>query len=151
MDEVNETPQVSWWTIMLMNWQSRLWAVEHWVITHPIGLHFCPSCSGYFREACMTLPDMCEACYARSYGVPVAQESPAFALSALGEYVQDYSEVRATCACGQPIAVMQIKHDYDDKEAHAFFAGAFLGHLDAEGARENPQGHGLNLSVVDRI
>lgn len=70
MDEVNETPHVSWWAIMLMNWQSRLWALQHWIVTHLCSLTFCHSCSGYFREACMTLPDKCEACYARDYAVP---------------------------------------------------------------------------------
>ena len=68
---VNPTPHVPWWTLMLWNMQSRWWAVDHWLVTHVFRLQFCPSCSGYFRESCMTLPDKCEACYARDYGVPV--------------------------------------------------------------------------------
>lgn len=73
MDEVNETLDYpSRWTILLWNLQSRWWAIEHWMLTHLTGLHFCPSCSGYFREVSMMLPDKCEACYARDYGVPVA-------------------------------------------------------------------------------
>jgi len=61
MDELNTTPHVAWWTLVLWNGQ----------------LHFCPSCSGYFREECMTLPDTCSACYARDYGVPVPAAEPA--------------------------------------------------------------------------
>ena len=55
-----------WW-----NMQSRLWAVQHWTTTHLLGLRFCHSCSGYFHDPCMVLPDKCEACYARDYGVSV--------------------------------------------------------------------------------
>ena len=68
-DDVNETPQVSWLRLWWWNWQSIVLAVEHWLLTHAHGLRFCHSCSGYFREAGMTLPDKCEACYARDYGL----------------------------------------------------------------------------------
>ncbi|MGZ6321265.1 MAG: hypothetical protein ACXWQR_18440 [Ktedonobacterales bacterium] len=85
----------------------------------------------------------CEEC-----GVPVASESNTFALSALRQNVRECCEVRAMCACGQPVAVFQVGHDYDDKETHAFFAGAFLGHLDAEDARADPTGHALSLSII---
>lgn len=71
-DEVNETPHVSWWMLVLYNVQSHLWETNHWLVIHLCGLHFCPSCSGYFHEASMVLPDKCESCYARDYGVPVS-------------------------------------------------------------------------------
>jgi hypothetical protein len=77
MDEVEPTPQVSRWMLLVWNWQSRMWGVEHWVLTHLFPLNFCPSCSGYFQEACMTLPDKCEACYARDYGIPVYSDPSA--------------------------------------------------------------------------
>jgi len=73
MDEVNPTPHVSWWTLMRYKRDSRLWWLRHRV-TRMLGLHFCPSCSGYFHEAMMALPDMCDACYARDYGIPVSHE-----------------------------------------------------------------------------
>ncbi len=76
MDELNTTPHVAWWTLVLWNGQTRVWWLRHRV-TRLLGLHFCPSCSGYFREECMTLPDTCSACYARDYGVPVPAAEPA--------------------------------------------------------------------------
>jgi hypothetical protein len=68
--DVNETPVLSFWTLARYNSQHRWWAVEHWLLTHCTSLHFCHSCSGYFREWCMMEPDKCAACYARDYGVP---------------------------------------------------------------------------------
>jgi hypothetical protein len=70
-EDVNETPRLSWWTLLGYNMQSRRWSVEHWAAIHLLDLTFCSSCSGYFHEANMTLPDKCVACYARDYGVPV--------------------------------------------------------------------------------
>lgn len=69
-----ETEQVErGWKIRLLimraNWQSRWWAIEHWLVMHMHRMGFCHSCSGYFRKACMPLPDKCEACYARDYGI----------------------------------------------------------------------------------
>ena len=74
IDEVTPTPRILWLHIMLANWQSRWWAVQHWARVHLTGLHFCPSCAGYFQEWCMALPDKCDACYARDYGIPVPAE-----------------------------------------------------------------------------
>lgn len=70
-EEVNETPHVSYWNVLLGNVQQYWWALEHWSAVYLCGLRFCPSCSGYFREASMALPDRCEACYARDYGVSI--------------------------------------------------------------------------------
>lgn len=75
-EEVNEqTPQVSsaqqlWW-----NWQHNWWALEHWSAVYLCGLRFCHSCGGYFRAPSMVLPDKCEACYARDYGVSVTHSA----------------------------------------------------------------------------
>lgn len=71
-DEVEPTPHVPWWRVQFWNLQSLWWGVEHWGLTHLTRLRFCHSCSGYFPEQCMMLPDKCEACYARDYGIPVA-------------------------------------------------------------------------------
>lgn len=72
---VNETGDVSWLTLLRWRIEGRLWAIEHWALTHLSPLHFCPSCGGYFRAWGMALSDKCEACYARDYGVPVEMES----------------------------------------------------------------------------
>lgn len=69
--DVNETPRLSLWERLKYNWMPSIWAVQHWAVTHLLPLKFCHSCSGYFYEQCMTLPDKCQACYARDYGIPV--------------------------------------------------------------------------------
>lgn len=72
MDNENQLqdhlPALSWWQALYhYRVQSYFWAAQHWVATHPCGLRFCHSCSGYFHPLAMIAPDTCEACFARDY------------------------------------------------------------------------------------
>ena len=66
--QLEPTPRLSLRSLLRYRLEPYWWALQHWLALR-LGLQFCPSCGGYFYEHGMTLPDKCEHCYARDYGI----------------------------------------------------------------------------------